>query len=72
MNDWWIAIYSGLAVYQEKCWMGFSYPGYVLPGHMKIIIIGKFIFPKQYDMEKCNLYKCTILSQTKTTEKQLI
>ena len=49
--------------------MGFSYLGYVLPGHTKIIVIGKFIFPKQYDQEKCNLHKCIILSKTKTIEK---
>ena len=49
--------------------MGFSYLGYVLPGHTIIIVIGKFIFPEQYDQEKCNLHKCIILSQTKTIEK---
>ena len=49
--------------------MGFSYLGYVLPGHTKIIVIGKFIFPKQYNQEKCNLHKCIILSQAKTIEK---
>ena len=35
---------------------------------MKIIVIGKFIFPKQYNQEKCNLHKCVILSQTKNIE----
>ena len=36
---------------------------------MKIIVIGKFIFPKQYNQEKCNPHKYVILSQTKTIEK---
>ena len=48
--------------------MGFSYLGYVFPGHMKIIVVGKFIFPKQYDQKKCTLCKCVILSQTKNIE----
>ena len=49
--------------------MSFFYLGYVLPGCTKIIVVGKFIFPEQYDQEKCNLQKCVILSQTKTNEK---
>ena len=50
--------------------MGFSNLGYVLPGRRKIIFVGKFIFPMQYNQEKCNLHnKCIILSQTKTIEK---
>ena len=56
-------------LYQEKCCMGFSYLEYVLLGDMKIIVRGKFIFPKQCDQEKCNLHKCVLLSQIKNIEK---
>ena len=64
-----IDILKCVALYQEKCCMGFSYLGYVLPDRTKIIVVGKFIFPKQYDQEKCNLHKCIILSQTKPLKR---
>ena len=41
-------------VYQEKCCMGFSYVGYVLPGRTKIIVIGKFI--EKVHLDNLNVY----------------
>ena len=48
---------------------GLFLPRVFLSGRTNIIVVGKFIFPKHYAQEKCNLHKYVILSQTKTIEK---